>query len=438
MSTLGFEFELFLLNNEGRVVNESDRVMKETKVDFFVKEISESMVEIRGEPHLQVRGILRNFFENLEKLIEISQRMDLYFYPYGTYPGRSSPNFRSSTWYDTIKMNFGSRAIEIFPKVCGFHFHFCAPPGIISDPSGEMDFSFAVKNKKKVDILLGLYNFLVAADPAITTFMQSSPFFEGKYYGKDSRMVVWRNFSKKDGFPVDGLFLKHPQFNILPSYKDSVYSISDSARKNKESWLEMVDNYSHNLDPELIQRPSLKYGWGPVRVNPIGTLEQRGMDMNTPMHVLGVSSLLKRIMKPIFHGELKVVVADFAIKEPFKIEGDTIYIPPFEHVYDLQFDSARDGFDSPKIYEYCKAFYRSAMKLNSANKILVKEIVHMIEKNKTKSDDIIAIAGKKGVDLKTAEPSNEVWASIALNLSHKFYEQSQEALKLIGDNFEVA
>ena len=57
----------------------------------------------------------------------------------------------------------------------------------------------------KREKIVNLFNLYIALDPALATFMQSSPYFEGELMGKDSRMIMYR------GDPV---------FN----HKDSVYS----------------------------------------------------------------------------------------------------------------------------------------------------------------------------------------------------------------------
>ncbi len=436
LQTIGFEFEMFLLDNKGRVANEADKIMKNANVDFFVREISESMLEIRSEPHSKVRGLLRNFFLNLGKLIGVCKKMDLFLYPYGCYPGKSFPKFRESTWYDSIKMNLGSKAIEVFPRISGFHFHFCAPDSFVLH--NELDLAYAARNKEKSDILLGLFNLLIAADPAICTFMQSSPFYEGNYYGKSSRMIVWRDFSKGNTVPIGGIFNKNPIkiFNSLPSYYSSVYDIDHDSQRRKDNWIRMIESYSMGVPKEIVKRSSLKCDWGPVRLNPIGTLEQRGMDMNTPMHVLGVSSLLKRILKPIFYGDLKVRVADFAIDEPFKLEDGIIYVAPYNYVRKLELESALNGFDNKEVLKYCKSFYDASMKIEPARRELVSEVDAMFSAKKTKSDDILDIAKEKGLEIGKSNPP-DLWGAIALNLSHDFYGSSQKALKLISEDFEL-
>ena len=42
------------------------------------------------------------------------------------------------------------------------------------------------------DSVVNSYNMLIAADPALTCFMQSSPFYQGEYIGKDSRVIMYR------------------------------------------------------------------------------------------------------------------------------------------------------------------------------------------------------------------------------------------------------
>ncbi|MFH1750851.1 MAG: hypothetical protein ABH863_04180 [Candidatus Micrarchaeota archaeon] len=428
---LGLEMEAFLLDTNGHIVNKSDLLMRESLKKGaapFIYEVSNSMIEVGSRPHGSVRGLTKNFFSNLIKIIETAEKFDIYLYPFGTYPGKSKPEIRKKAWYRAQAQALGNKFMETACRISGFHFHFNTPKGIVDKRSGEI---FG-RERRGREIYLNQFNFLVAADPAIATFMQSSPYYEGRLLGKDARILAYRDLEKERGSPIDGMYKGLSQLGGLPPYATSISDLKEMSESRKEMLLALLKKKGAKIPAEVRDRSPLTFQWGPLRTNKIGTLEQRGMDMNTPLNLIGVSSILKRILGEIFLGNLKVRVEEFAMKTPFKIEGDRIYIPPYSYVRNkLQYKSALDGFESPEIHAYCKALYNAATKLDSDDAYLLSTMKEMLALRKSKSDEIIDAAG--GMKLIPPERQGE----LALKMSSNFHEETELAQRLLETDFET-
>ena len=183
---------------------------------------------------------------------------------------------------------------------------------------------------------------------------------------------------------------------------------------------------------DILKRSPLKFDWGPVRANPLGTIEVRGMDMNTPMQMIAASSLLKRFLREIFLGNVNVVVDELAIRKPFLLEDGVVFIPPYSYVNsELQYLSASEGLESKKVHGYCKAFYKTALQLNSDNKRFLSGVEKMLSTRKTKADEIIDAAGRaKSIAL-------DEQGELALKLSRNFLDETEKVREIISHDFEA-
>ncbi len=427
---LGLEVEAFLLDANGKVVNKADLLMREARkkgVAPFIYEVSNSMIEIGSQPHGHVRGITKSFFSNLNKVIETAEKLKLYLYPFGTYPGVSRPTIREKAWYRTRAVVFGTKFMEKACRVCGYHFHFNTPRGVVNRKTGEI----SGRERRGREIYLNQFNFLVAADPASSTFMQSSPYFEGKHIGKDARIIVYRDLEKEKGAPMDGIYKGLSELGGLPAYTTSISDLKELSERRKEILTKLVKKKSGKVPRILHETSPLAFQWGPVRTNRLGTIEQRGMDMNSPLHIVAVSSLLKRVLSGIFQGNLSVKVEEFAIKSPFKIESDTIYVPPYSYVKNkLQYLAATEGLDSAEVHNYCKSLFNAAMKLNSEDAYLLSTVKEMLALRETKADEILDVARGRG------RISEEFQGELALRMSSNFHEETEIAQKMLEADFE--
>src|SRR3989344_1159340 len=158
-SLTGFEVEMFTINKKGCIVNSADNFLKRAKSDknlTLKKEISRNIIEIASYPHETIQNTMNNLLKELEYAVDIGEKENVLLCPLGAYPGKFNPKMRDDQKYSIKKSIFGAQRSKI------------------------------------KDSLVNSYNFLIAADPALTCFMQSSPFYQGTYIGKDSRIIMWR------------------------------------------------------------------------------------------------------------------------------------------------------------------------------------------------------------------------------------------------------
>lgn len=404
-SMYGLEIELFTLNSEGKLVDGAPdllKAVKGTKLSKYVrKEIAKSMIELGAKEKRTVRESANAFLEHVEDLIELADKLGYRLCPLGAHPGKTSPQLHSSEWYDAKKAVLGQNTYKE-ASICGFHFHYTLPEGIVQKSTESIK---TVGRSKARDIFIQQYNFLAACDPAILTFCQSSPFWEGTHWGKDCRVLVYRDLKVARGTDVfRGIHYYLPMFGGLPNYEYTLEDIRVMADKKKAEWLRLLERANFPTN-EIACYPTLKFMWGPLRVNKIGTFEYRGPDMNHPDVIFSSSSLLVYLLRRIEKLELQVEPSDVGINEPFVLEDDTIYIPPHATLRHLEQQSVTRGFDSKTVHEYCSALLALAEKLPNKNRFL-ERIQGMVKEKKTVSDEILAMVKKNGYDLGSQVPDD--------------------------------
>lgn len=140
--------------------------------------------------------------------------------------------------------------------------------------------------------------------------------------------------------------------------------------------------------------------------------------MNHPDIVVAVAIMVKFIIKEVQDRFIKVVPSESAIAEPFKFDGDRIFIPPDSHVRnELQKLSSYEGLDSDKILNYCQCLLRLAKELVPENrKHFLKPVEDMLRHRRTASDRIVEVAKEIGIDTRKEISPGEA-AKLALSLS---------------------
>ena len=426
-STLGFEVEFFILDKNGKMVNDADHLLKKigekknnSNVDV-TKEMSKNLIEVGSYPDVQSANTLKALIENLKVLLYTAEEENLTICPLGTYPGKFVPKIRTSNRYNDYNAVFGKEHVDMGGQCVGYHFHYALPWGVFDSKKKTLKKLINSKNKQS---LVNSYNFLVAADPALTAFMQSSPFFQGRYHAKDSRMLIWRGGKVFDN--DFGWFANHPDLGGLPPYQHTGTDIINLIEKRVKSWAEYTKKAGVKEPSKLKHNSPLDYNWSPVKVNAHGTIEQRGMDMNHILTMLSVSKIIKTILQAIQENFIKVECSDIAIKEPFKYDKKTIYVPPDTYVRnDLQRLSALKGFDSEEVYYYAKRLYHLA-KIIGGKKVepFLEPIEKMIKDKMTLSDEIIKEAKKLGYDYSSKKiMPPKIAEEIAINHSHRLFKE---------------
>jgi len=394
---VGMELELFLLDEDGNVVFDADKIIKLTKKiseKVYIKhECAKNMVELGARPDPNPQKTLKDMFINVENILVTAEKEGYILLPLGAYPGEFNPDMRNNISYKIKKQIFGEKRFQIAGRVCGFHYHYQLPFHI---PFIQSISVLQFLDLKYVHNLLNGFNFMIALDPALNCFMQSSPFYQGEYIGKDSRTIVYRGgkILKYD----KGLYSEYQEFGALQGYKYSIFDIIEMIREMFERWTKGIKGLGINIKTLSLYGSTLGTSWNPVKINKLGTLEQRGSDMNHPKNIIAATAMMKYIMKMIYEKELEITPSQIGNENPFKIDGRKLYVPEEKYLINiLQVQSAYKGMESQVVYNYCLELYRLAEKaMPSKKKYLLDPLKEMLDKKMTVSDEILAFARKRG------------------------------------------
>jgi len=428
---LGLEVELFTLDNSGNIINAADKLIKEVnekdKTIDVKKECAKNIVELGSFPSVNIPDTMDTLLKNFESLLLHAEKMEISIFPLGTYPGKFTPGMREEGNYKIKKGLFGKKRFEIAGRCLGFHCHYALPWGVFDQKHLTLKKLINSKNKES---LVNSYNLLIAMDPALTTFMQSSPFYQGKFIGKDSRVIVYRG-GKNLRFP-EGLYSNYYSFGGLQTYKHTGTDLMNYIANKYVRWKNTLKKVDFNIKTLSKYGSILDPTWNPVKVNANGTLEQRGMDINHPMLILGISTIMKHVLKKVQEEFIKVIPSDIGLKEPFKFEKKILYIPPDSYVRTkLQRFSAYEGLENDEVYRYCKRLLKFAKSLATKKEAkFLDPFEGMIRDRKTVSDQLLNEAKKKGYK-KGAELPQKAAAEIALNHSQRLFKEILLTRKLI-------
>lgn len=432
--TVGFETEFFTMDEGGRLINRADALMgllegKKRVRHHLREEILHSILEFGAYPGRSLKETGRRYLENLRIVIDAGEENGIKLLPISCYPGRSRPRMRKKTWYTTQSLLLGRNKFSRAMRTCGFHFHYSLPKGLVEKETTRLR---SLRYSEARKIFLNQYNLLVAADPACITFCQSSPLTEGEHFAKDSRLLLYRDMvlesGKKD---VYGLYYEHPMFGGLPHYEYTLADLRGVCAKRKVNFIEMLHAKGIRVHQEVLRKSDLRFMWGAIRINRIGTIEYRGPDMNHPSYLFSTAYLVKLALDAIKSQGLRMLPSDIGLKEPFKREGNRVYLPPFSMVKRLEKKSALKGFDSMSVHKYCSAFFRFVTRTARRRDMArLKPIVRMLERRKTVSDDVLDFVKKKGYSADNAPP--EVLRELSLFHSELLSRDTDSTIKLLS------
>ncbi|MFH1641381.1 MAG: glutamate-cysteine ligase family protein [Nanoarchaeota archaeon] len=428
---VGLEVEMFTLDTSGNMINSADLLIKKIKekepnIDIK-KECAHNMVELGSFPSTSIPNTVSNLLQNIETLLHYAEKEDIVICPLGTYPGKFTPKMRTDPNYKMKMEIFGKKRFEIAGRCIGFHCHYTMPWGVFDIKKLNLKQLIISKNKES---LVNSYNLLIAMDPALTSFMQCSPFYQGKFIGKNSRVIVYRG-SKNLRYPR-GLYTNYPAFGSLQGYMYTGTDLINYISNKYVKWKNLLLSLGMNIKTISQYGSILDTTWNPIKVNAHGTLEERGMDINHPLQILSASTLISTLLKKVQEEYIDVIPSDIGINEPFKFENNKIYIPPDSHVRTkLQRFSAYQGFDSDLVYNYCKRLLKLVqLFITKEEAPFIEPFENMLKEKKTVSDQIIASAKKKGYSIKDELPQ-AVAAEIALNHSKRLFKEIVLTRKLI-------
>jgi len=393
-SMSGYETEFFILKNDGSIDNSDVLLPKgRTRNLSVVQECAKSMIEVLCLPHRKLSSTSLNLIENQIALYELARKNERYLYPFSTYPGINKPVFRKKKWYSIKRKILGEERFKYAGKCCGYHQHYAMPRGMYNPKKKFLHYKVRSKVKRT---LIDSYNFLNAVDPVMTVLLQSSPFIDGKYLAKDSRMVVYRGGQKLDF--MDGLYGAHQFFGGLSPYKQTLRDMISTLKRKHEKWRKLLIENGFGHTKFAQSENILHFSWNPVKVNPKGTLEYRGGDINYMSNVFAAATMIKFALRKIQRDFMLVVPMDMEMKEAFKVEGNLIFIPPHTVVRkELQKLSAYKGLADKKMRTYTEQFFKFIKGVTHEKYLpLLKPIKKTIESRETMSDKIIKKARRKG------------------------------------------
>jgi len=439
--TVGFEVEFFVIDKNGKVAPGADLILAKAseragaKPHSIVKECATNLVEVGSYPSTESRNTMKDLLENVKLLLYAADECGYGIYPLGTYPGAFAPEMRRDPKYAVQTKLFGKERFRIAGRCAGYHCHFALPWGVFD--SKELMLK-ELSNSKHEKSLVNAYNLLIALDPALAALMQSSPFYQGRYIAKDARMLVYRG-SQALGYPK-GLYSDFPHFGALPSYKHTGAGIIRLITHRQREWHRKFEAAGIKEKDMPEYRSILDINWSPVKVNAHGTLEQRGMDMNHLPIMLSVSVLVERILRHVYDEYLNVVPHPSARKEPFRLTGKTIYVPPESHVRNhLQRPAAYDGLKNDDIYAYCRKLVELVKKLEGEKvKWVLKPLETMLEERQTTADKVLAQAKSLGYkDTRRPLPQG-IASAIALIHSKQMFQDIVLLEEMIAANEELS
>jgi len=419
-SMTGYETEMFVLDEKGRVDHSAQLLALAQKQHIIVTpEAAKGMIEALCLPHAQHQHTSLHLVENLTRLSALAEKQGKVLYPFGTYPGKQQPVLHQSPYYTMLSQVLGKeRFTNAAGTCCGYHQHYTLPRGMFDYKNKTLRYTTSSKVKRT---LLDSYNFLTAADPALTCFLQSSPYFQGKYLAKDARMLIYRG-GRALSFP-DGKF-ERPDMHMLGElspYESTLHDMMHTIQRRQVKWLELM--HEKKLNPELVSKNPLDFTWNPMKINPNGTLEYRGTDMNFMSNIFGVSSMIKFSLRRIQQDFTLVTPLDIEMRDAFKIEGNMLFIPPHTQVRAvLQPASAYEGMRIKDLRTYMQRFYRFARaeisRFDPTYVSMLEPVRKMLSKKRTVSDEIVR-------DVKRAGHNESLPQSFAQELALKYAEKWQ-------------
>jgi hypothetical protein len=391
----GIELEFFLIDKEGKISNQADHIIQNLKGELAETEIKQegghSMVELTSFPHISSYEVFGKFFHDLETFLYEVEVNDLGVYYYGTYPGKSGNVMRSDTRYSAKEKILGKEEFQTAGKCIGFHYHYTLPRNTFNP---NICFFYPDIKSRQKEKVVSLYNLYVALDPAILCLMQSSPYFEGRHLGKDSRVIVYRGDPQLEF--AKSLYSRQPEFGVLNEYASDFDALTKEILDRSNHWKELLKEHNLTYADFAKKAPSLlDSSWKPVKISPHGTIESRGSDMNSLSRVLALSRVLRTISKFVQDKQVEVVPSEIGNNEPFKLEDGQLFVPEFKEVSSMQKTAAYSGFENKNMINYCKSLLDLVKEITPVEKQApLRPFLKMIDDEKTTSDRIIDMVKK--------------------------------------------
>jgi hypothetical protein len=433
----GIELEFFVMNKKGEIVNRADSIIKPLKRKLtktnITNESGQHMLEIMSKPNMSSKQTYKSLLGDMETLLYETDNNDLKLCNLGTYPSVNNGLTRTETRYQANEKIRG-QGMRVANNCIGFHYHFSLPRGTFDrNKYFFMDKVNEIRKKKVVN----LFNLFVALDPAVTTFMQSSPYYEGKYLGKSSRTMVYRSESVFNR--PEKLFKNYPELSTLNEYSPNFNTLIQRIKGRANLWKQLLDEKGVNHTEYAKQDREtsvLDSSWKPVKISSHGTIESRGSDMNTFKNIISMTSVMNFLSRFVQRNKIDVIPSNIGTKEPFKLEDKKIYVPKHDYLKNvLQKNSALYGLEDAAIYRYSKLMIKLVKKITPIEaRPQLKSFSKMLSERKTLSDDIIKRVKKIQGYSESHVILPETTKKIVINYSKKMYKDLLISKKMTEQN----
>ena len=99
----GVEFEVFTLDEQGRMTYNADKLIKRVKETApqieVVKECGRNMLEINSFPRREIYDVMEKTLDDFELVLHCAEKEGIVLYCHGTYPGVFAPKINREKGY---------------------------------------------------------------------------------------------------------------------------------------------------------------------------------------------------------------------------------------------------------------------------------------------------------------------------------------------------
>jgi hypothetical protein len=359
---IGLELECHLIDAEGNISNEADKVLKDPENNGnIIPECAKSMIEIIASPSADLETAVGNFTKETVNAINIAKKHGFRLLPSITLGADAMVEQNSSPRYTSKRKVLGEKKRQIEHHICGTHVH--------------------------VDILEGeqcikQYHVMNAMDP-VFSLMASSPFFLGINTVNNYRVHLYRNVVFRD-FPLQGQLLPYPE------------SIDAALARQEEAYLQWIAAVNGaGFDGEGYTL--LNTCWGPLKISE-RTLEARGSDANILSKVYALAALYKGAVNFIQEEDPKVLIADenAPIRELFKPRNGRILLPHYQTLKKLEHAGIHHALKDTQVRTYLSNIVTlSERSLQPKERHYLMPFKHSLRSATNLSDEIIDYADRR-------------------------------------------
>ena len=340
MSKIGNEYEFLLLDKEGYVANQADRILNDPRnlrlAEPIVPEISLAQVEINSKPVETIAELHHDLLPRLALLEDICQDHGLLATPISELGAGRGERRNGKARYELYTDILSARGNDLLHRITGIHAHLDQEPDRILD-------------QLRLIVALDPLSAAVTANSPITPgylATPESPLREGGFNSANNwRIVNMRTF----------MFAEYPLHAQLLGYPSSLQEIGQQNQQRWEEWLDVArkkgkeDEYRAGFQPD-------NTGFLPYRLRPFGpkgTIEIRAFG-SVPLDIdLATLAFLKGSNDRMIERNIPVRISE--VDGEYSFTDKEIVLPPFRTVQRFAKLQANYGLEkkpSPQLAEY--------------------------------------------------------------------------------------